>query len=128
MPQHANKKEMDRRKAKKSHELFDERLENYLETLTQKKFNEWADKYPKEAMAFAIARMPKVPIVDQDLQKSVISLRGMMEDLPDSEDLYEENRKLKRRMNVAENKGLKDDAEIKAMRAKINQLQKKLKK
>jgi len=127
MNRHATNEEMKRRRGKKSHELLDERILTHLESRNQAQFDEWAKKYPKEFMALAINRMPKVQPIDQDLQKNVISLRTLLEELPDTDKLYSELKKAKGQRNKVLNEldAVKDDRDN--MRRRIIQLQKKLK-
>ena len=48
---------------------------------------EWAKSDPRGFMQLIDKRLPKVQAVDQDLQRTLISLKSMMLDLPEVEDI-----------------------------------------
>lgn len=83
------KAEDDRRSKKKLYEkvdsIFDEVMDDpdFSKTIVQ----EWAKADPRGFMQLMEKRLPKVQPVDQDLQRTLISLKSMMLDLPDVEDV-----------------------------------------
>lgn len=86
-----NKKEQERQKGKMMHEQLDGIITKILngpnaETI----LTEWALSDPKGFAQLAASRMPKVQPVDQDLQKNFISLKSMMLDLPEIDDIAKE--------------------------------------
>lgn len=88
-PMNISKDEKDRRSAKKMYEQFDERLSNIFQDkeFTDEVIKEWAKADPKGFMQLFGTRLPKVQPVDQDLQKTFISLKSMLLDLPEVEDI-----------------------------------------
>jgi len=85
-----------RRKGKKNHELLDDMILKVLEgDNAEEVFQAWALADPKGFMTLAKDRSPRVQPVDQDLQKTHISLKSIMYDLPEVEDVLGENKNLK---------------------------------
>jgi formiminotetrahydrofolate cyclodeaminase len=81
--------EMDRRSGKKMYEKVDNLLLEMMEDeeFTKEIFKEWAKNDPKGFFTIMKDRLPKVQPIDQDLQKTFISLKSMMEYLPEVEDV-----------------------------------------
>lgn len=114
--------ELDRRSGKKMYEKVDNLLLEMMEDeeFTKEIFKDWAKNDPKGFFTIMKDRLPKVQPVDQDLQKTLISLKSMMEELPDVEDVA---KKLKNSMAECDRLKLKNE-ELEVM---IKAYQKKLK-
>jgi len=114
-------KEKGRRRGKEMHEVFDKFIGSVLndEEFGEEILRQWAKSDPKGFMQLAKDRMPKVQPVDQDLQKTYISLKSMMEELPDVTDIAlalstekQKCNKLRREIEILKN-------EIKILRKKF---------
>lgn len=118
-----SKDEKDRRSAKKMYEQFDERLSNIFQDqeFTDETIKKWAKADPKGFMQLFGTRLPKVQPVDQDLQKTFISLKSMLLELPEVDDIAKELKKAQ-----AESRKYKLESEQKDQM--INLLKEKLEK
>lgn len=114
-------KEKGRRSGKKMYEHVDDMLMEMMEdtVFTQEIFKEWAQSDPKGFFTIMKDRLPKVQPVDQDLQKTLISLKSMMEDLPEVEDIALALKKETARANRAEFELNKIQQEYKLMQKKL---------
>lgn len=91
--------EKNRRSGKKAHENLDKAIAEQMENpdMIAGMLAWLAENDPKRFFDTVMARMPKVQPIDQDLQKTYISLKAMMEDLPDAEDIIGELQKWKKK-------------------------------
>jgi hypothetical protein len=90
--------EKKRRSGKKMHEIFDEELLKLFEEdedFRQESLKNWAKADPKGFMQIYSSRLPRVQPVDQDLLKNEISLKSILVDLPEVEDILNEYNKVK---------------------------------
>ena len=83
-----NKKEQERESGKKMHEQLDSIITKILNgPKSEAILTAWAETDPKGFSQLAASRMPKVQPIDQDLQRTLISLKSIMLPLPDVEDI-----------------------------------------
>lgn len=121
-----SKVEKERRSGKRMHEQLDGIIEKILngpnaeEILTQ-----WALNDPKGFSQLAASRMPKVQPVDQDLQKHYISLKAMLLELPDIEDINLALTRLRKENNRLKFEANEKDEHIKFLEKKKKALEKK---
>ena len=115
-------KEKSRRSSKKMYEQVDELLLEMIEDQEFSKdvFRDWAKNDPKGFMMIMKDRLPKVQPVDQDLKKTLISLKSMMEDLPDVEDIAKKLRVTTHAKNKLENENIQLKEQIKLYQKKLN--------
>jgi len=109
--------EKKRRSGKKMHEVFDEELLVLFEedeVFRKESLKNWAKEDPKGFMQIYASRLPRVAPVDQDLLKNEISLKSILVDLPDVEDVLGEYNKVKaeNRMLTTENSNLKEQVDF----------------
>ncbi len=114
-------KEMNRRSGKKMHEKMDDLLLEMMddESFTADIFKEWARADPKGFFTIMKDRLPKVAPIDQDLQKTLISLKSMMEDLPEFEDVHLLLKKAKQEVNRLTYENDQKETMIKAFQKKL---------
>lgn len=115
--------EMNKRASKKMYERFDESLAKMFDDkeFTDEIIKQFAFADPKGFMQLFGSRLPKVQPIDQDLQRTFISLKSMLLDLPDVEDIAKELKKAQ-----AESRKYKLESEQKDQM--INLLKEKLEK
>lgn len=118
--------EKGRRSGKKMHEKVDNLLLEMMEDeeFTSDVFKEWAKADPKGFFTIMKDRLPKVQPVDQDLQKTLISLKSMMEGLPEVEDLHKLYKKAQGDKNKLQYELDRAQSEIKMLQKKIKSLAK----
>jgi hypothetical protein len=81
--------EKDRRAKKKLYEKVDSIFDEVMDDpeFSKEIVQSWAKADPRGFMQLMEKRLPKVQAVDQDLQRTLISLKSMMLDLPDFDDV-----------------------------------------
>ena len=121
--------EKDRRKSKKMYENIDESLG---ELLNDKKFlTEYLTKLkeddPRAFNTLLTARLPKATPVDQDLQKTLLSLKSVLLDLPEVEDISKELRKHRADAAFYKNKFEEVTQENDLLKSKLSKLRQEVK-
>lgn len=98
-----NKTERNRRTSKKLYEKVDEIFEEVMNDpeFSKQIVQDWAKEDPRGFMQLMEKRLPKVQPVDQDLQRTLISLKSMMMDLPDVEDVAKAFKKCRIELSTA---------------------------
>lgn len=114
-------KEKNRRSSKKMYEHVDSMLLDMLEDedFSKEIFKEWAKNDPKGFFTIMKDRLPKVQPIDQDLQKTLISLKSMMEGLPEVEDVAKALKKEKERANILQTELDQANSMLKAYSQKL---------
>ena len=113
--------EKNRRSGKKAYENLDQAISKQMENpdMIAGMLSWLAENDPKRFFDTVMARMPKVQPIDQDLQKTYISLKAMMEDLPEAEDIIGELHKWRKKAQrlAFENKQLQNEISVYKARA-----------
>ena len=108
--------EKQRRKSKKIYENLDSAIGLLLddEDFLLQYLKDLQKNDPRGFNDLVKSRLPKVQPVDQDLQKTTISLKSILYDLPEVEDVLNEYNKVKaeNRMLTTENSNLKEQVEF----------------
>ncbi len=112
--------EKNKRSSKKMYDLFDSTLTDIFsdEEFTAEVVKDWAKADPKGFMQLFGSRLPKVQPIDQDLQRTFISLKSMMMDLPEVEDVA-------KALQLEKGKNNKLQYELDTARAEIKMIRKK---
>jgi chromosome segregation ATPase len=113
--------EKDRRSSKKMYENLDSALADLLD---DKKFlvQYLKDLHKNSPSAFnqlMTSRLPKVQPIDQDLQKTLISLKAMLLDLPEVDDIAGALKKRTAERNNFQRESENKDAQIKLLNKKL---------
>lgn len=113
--------EKGRRSGKKMYEQLDTLLSTMMEDteFTEEIFKQWAKDDPKGFFTIMKDRLPKVQPIDQDLQKTLISLKSMMEGLPEVEDIAKALKKEKEKANKLQYELDQANATLKAYSKKL---------
>tara|TARA_R110001632_G_scaffold5144_4_gene20980 strand:+ start:5502 stop:5894 length:393 start_codon:yes stop_codon:yes gene_type:complete len=121
--------EKNRRAGKKAHEQLDNAIATKMEDpdMIAGMLDWLAENDPKRFFDTVMARMPKVQQIDQDLQKTYISLKAMMENLPDEKDIITSLHKWKKKAQSLAYDGSQKDIEITGLRNSLTKAQDKLK-
>ncbi|RLI51402.1 hypothetical protein DRO61_02615 [Candidatus Bathyarchaeota archaeon] len=108
--------EKQRRKSKKIYENLDSAIGLLLddEDFLLQYLKDLQKNDPRGFNDLVKSRLPKVQPVDQDLQKTTISLKSILYDLPEVEDILNEYNKVKaeNRMLTTENENLKEQVDF----------------
>jgi hypothetical protein len=124
-----SKDEKGRRTGKKAYENLDEAIANQLDNpdLIESMLGWLAENDPKRFFDTVMSRMPPVQKIDQDLKKTLISLKSMMEDLPDQEDIITALHKWRKKAQSLAYEVKQKEIEVTGLRNKLIKAQDKLK-